>query len=64
MTEQMGRQKETADSLLVIVHRVTSTAAAQSRQIQELDVQVKKLAEELRQLKEIDVRLSKRKRAH
>lgn len=64
MTEQMGRQRETADSLLVIVHRVTSTAATQSRQIQDLDVQVKKLAEELRQLKEIDVRLSKRKRAH
>jgi hypothetical protein len=64
MTEQMGRQKETADSLLVIVRRVTSIAATQSHQIQDLDVQVKKLAEELRQLKEIDVRLSKRKRAH
>jgi hypothetical protein len=64
LTEEIGRQKETADSLMVIVHRVTSAAATQSHQIQDLDVQVKKLAEELRQLKEIDVRLSKRKRAH
>ena len=60
---QIARQKESADSLTAETRRLTSMVTSQSRQILELQAEVKRLAEELRLLKEIDVRLSKRKQA-
>jgi len=63
MVGQIARQKESADSLMAETRRLTSMVTGQSRQITELEAEVKGLAEELRQLKEIDVRLSKRKQA-
>ena len=62
LTEQMRRQREAGDSLTVVTRRLSLTAANQSRQIQELELEVKRISEELRQLKEIDVRLSRRRR--
>ncbi len=60
--DQIQRQREAADSLTVVTRRLSLTVANQSRQIQELELEVRKVSEELRQLKEIDVRLSRRRR--
>lgn len=59
---QIQLQREAADSLTVVTRRLSLTVANQSRQIQELELEVKRVSEELRQLKEIDVRLSRRRR--
>jgi len=61
-TEQIRRQREAGDSLTAVTRRLSLTVANQSRQLQELEVEVKRVSEELQQLKEIDVRLSRRKR--
>jgi hypothetical protein len=58
---RLRSQRESADSLHAVLKHLFSTVGVQSRQIEDLEEQVKKVAEELRQLKEIDVRLSKRK---
>lgn len=60
--DQIQRQREAADSLTVVTRRLSLTVANQSRQIQELELEVKRVSDELRQLKEIDVRLSRRRR--
>ncbi len=62
LTEQIRRQREAGDSLTVVTRRLALTVANQSHQIQELELEVKRVSEELRQLKEIDVRLSRRRR--
>jgi hypothetical protein len=62
LTEQIRRQREASDSMTVVTRRLSLTVANQSRQLQELETEVKRVSEELRQLKEIDVRLSRRKR--
>ncbi len=62
LAEQVRRQREAGDSLTVVTRRLSLTVANQSRQIQELEAEVKRVSEELRQLKEIDVRLSRRRR--
>lgn len=60
--EQIRRQRDAGDSLTAVTRRLSLTVANQSRQLQELETEVKRVSEELRQLKEIDVRLSRRKR--
>lgn len=62
LAEQIRRQREAGDSLTVVTRRLSLTVANQSRQIQELEMEVKRVSDELQQLKEIDVRLSRRKR--
>lgn len=62
LTEQIRRQQEAADSLTDVTRRLSLSVANQSRQIQELELEVRRVSEELRQLKEIDVRLSRRRR--
>lgn len=62
LADQIRRQREAGDSLTVVTRRLSLTVANQSRQIQELELEVKRVSEELRQLKEIDVRLSRRRR--
>jgi hypothetical protein len=62
LTEQIRRQREAGDSMTAVTRRLSLTVANQSHQLQELEVEVKRVSEELRQLKEIDVRLSRRKR--
>ena len=60
--EEILRQHEAGDSLTAVTRRLSLTVANQSRQLQELESEIRRVSEELRQLKEIDVRLSRRKR--
>lgn len=62
LNEQILRQREAGDSLTAVTRRLSLTAANQSRQLQELETEIRRVSDELRQLKEIDVRLSRRKR--
>lgn len=58
----LERQRRTADSLSGVVRRLSSSLAAQSRQSEDLEVRLRKTADELKKLKEIDVRTSRKKR--
>jgi hypothetical protein len=61
LEEQARQQRESNDSLTVVLRRLGATVVNQSRQIQALETQTNRISEELRQLKEIDLRMSRRK---
>ena len=62
LTEEKGLFRVLQSSLTAVTRRLSLTVANQSRQLQELESEIRRVSEELRQLKEIDVRLSRRKR--